>query len=137
MAFKIVAASVLVVVLCAHVGAVSAKPAETSEPVSTEVPAMKNGTEVVAPAPTPAPLPSAVSEKFEEIVQMLVPRIVAVAKLRLQMLHQQVMQMWMLAAEKISAVLKCLLKLEISPQEIYNLLPAPAAPSMTPTRTIA
>jgi len=124
MAFKIVAASVLVVVLCAHVGAVSAKPAETSEPVSTEVPAMKNGTEVVAPAPTPAPLPSTAFMKVKEFAQKL--------KHNLQVVYQKVMQMWMLAAEKISAVLGLTVG-----QNINVLFPAPAAASMNATRTIA
>jgi len=130
MAFKIVAASVLVVVLCAHVGAVSAKPAETSEPVSTEVPAMKNGTEVVAPATTPAPLPSAVFMKVKEFAQKF--------KQIVQVVLQKVMQMWMGAAEKICALLTSRLPtVEISEEDINVLLPAPAAPSMNATRTIA
>jgi len=131
MAFKFVAASVLVVVLCAHVGAVSAKPAETSEPVSTEVPAMKNGTEVVAPATTPAPLPSTVFMKVKEFA-MEVKEFAQKLKHNLQVVYQKVMQMWMLAAEKISAVLGLTVG-----QNINVLLPAPAAPSMNATRTIA
>jgi len=125
MAFKIVAASVLVVVLCAHVGAVSAKPAETSEPVSTEVTAMKNGTEVVAPAPTPAPLSSTVFMKVKEFAQKI-----------LQVVHQKVMQMWKLAIEKVAVVLTGL-TVDVSGQDINVLLPAPAAASMNATRTIA